>query len=76
MNEHYDCTMNNLHMLSFLTDLSTNDVFAFCQAMKQDDEVDFVRAMEKEIEDHESRNYWIVVHRSTNPQGAKLIKAV
>ena len=61
MNEYYDCTMNNLHTLSFLTDLSTNDVFTFRQAMKQDDKADFVRAMEKDIEDHKSRNHWTVV---------------
>ena len=76
VNEHYDCTMNNLHMFSFLTDLSTNDVFTFRQAMKQDDRIDFVRAMEKEIEDHESRNHWTVVHRSTIPPRAKPIKAI
>ena len=57
-------------------DLSTNDVFTFPQAMKQDDKVDFVRAMEKEIEDHESRNHWKVVHRSTISQEAKPIKAI
>ena len=44
--------------------------------MKQHYKVNFVRAMEKEIEDHESRNHRTVVHRSTIPQGAKPIKAI
>ena len=44
--------------------------------MKQDDKVNFVRATEKDIEDHESRNHWTVVHRSTIAQRAKPIREI
>ena len=44
--------------------------------MKQDDRNSFIKAMEKEIEDHEKRNHWKLVHRSTIPTGTKRIKAI
>ena len=50
-----------MHMFSLLTDVSTNEVFTFREAMKQEDRLDFVAAMEKEIEDHESRKHWSIV---------------
>ena len=44
--------------------------------MKQDDRLSFVAAMEKEINDHENRTHWHVVHRDTLPAKAKPIKAI
>ena len=76
INEHYDGTVNNMHFFSYLTEISSNEVFTFQQAMKQDDRLDFVAAMEKEIDDHESRGHWHIVHRSTLPDNAKPIKAI
>ena len=65
-----------MHLFSYLTELSSNKVFTFQQAMKQEDKLDFVAAMEKEIEDHESRGHWHIVNRSTVPENAKPIKAI
>ena len=56
VNEHYDCTMNQLHVFFYLTYLSINNVFTFCQAMKQDEMIYFVKATEKDIEDHGLRD--------------------
>ena len=42
LNEHYDNTVNEMNLFSFLTDLSTNEVFTFSQAMKQENELDFI----------------------------------
>ena len=44
--------------------------------MKQDDWPMFVQAMEKEIDDHESRNHWSLVPRASLPRTAKTIKAI
>ena len=44
--------------------------------MKQNDKLDFVAAMEKEIEDHESRGHWHIVARSILPTNTKPIKAI
>ena len=76
LNEHYDGTINQMHLFSYVTDVSTNEVFTFTQAMKEDDRMDFVSAMEKEIQDHESRGHWTIVTRSSLPQNAKPIKAI
>ena len=65
-----------MHIFSLLTDVSTNEVFTFREAMKQEDRLDFVAAMEKEIEDHESRKHWSIVKRSSLPKDAKPIKAI
>ena len=46
VNEHYDNTVNQMHPLSYTTDISSNEVFTFRQAIKQDDRNDFITAME------------------------------
>ena len=38
--------------------------------------MDFIKAMEKEIKDHESCGHWSIVERSTLPDKAKPIKAI
>ena len=75
-NEHCDGTLNEFHFVSLLTDTSSNEVFTYHQAQKQDDWIQFVEAMEKEVEDHEGRGHWIMVPCSTIPSGNKPIKAI
>jgi hypothetical protein len=75
-NEHRDGTLNKFHFVSLLTDDSSNEVFTYHQAFKQDDWCDFIVAMEKEVLDHESHGHWDLVHRSTIPAGNKVIKAI
>ena len=76
LNELYDSTMNHMHLFSYLTDISSNETFTFQQAMKQEDKLDFVTAMEKEISDHESHGHWSIVLRNTLPKDAKPIRAI
>ena len=47
-NKHYDGTLNNMHFFSFATEIASNEVFTFHQAMKQEDRALFIEAMEKE----------------------------
>lgn len=76
-NELYDGTCNRLHFLSFLTqDVASNEVFHYHQAMKQDDRDDFIEAMKKEIRDHEEREHWVIVPKSSMPTGNKAIKSI
>jgi len=75
-NEHCDGTLNEYHFVSLLTNTSSNEVFTYHQAQKQDDWIQFVEAMEKEVEDHKGRGHWILVPRSTIPSGNKPIKAI
>jgi hypothetical protein len=76
INESFDDTLNHFHFLSFHTEINSNETFTFGEAMKQADKLDFVAAMEKEVQDHESREHWVIVKRSSLPTGAKPIKAI
>ncbi len=44
--------------------------------MKQDDAAEFIKAMSTEVEAHKSRNHWMMVPRSSLPEGAKTIRAI
>ena len=37
LNEHYNGTMNQIHFLSFSTDISSNEVFTYKEAITQED---------------------------------------
>ena len=56
VNELYCGTLNQVHHFIFATDLKSNECFTFRQAVKQNNILAFVEAMQKEISDHESRN--------------------
>jgi hypothetical protein len=75
-NEHFDDTMNQIHYLSFSTGVSSDKVFTYKEAITQDDTHLFIEAMQKEVADHELRNHWTIVHRSTVPRPAKPIQAI
>jgi hypothetical protein len=76
LHEHYDGTMNQIHCLSFSTDVSSNKVFTYKEAMTQEEAYLFVEAMQKEVADHELQNYWTIVHCSTVPRPTKPIQAI
>jgi hypothetical protein len=44
--------------------------------MQQPDALQFVKAIDKEIDDHQSRGHWDIVRRSTIPPGTKTIQAI
>ena len=75
-NELYDGTLNQLHNFAFTADVASNEVFTYNQAMRQEDRGEFIKAMMKEVEDHESRDHWALVLRSTIPKGIKTIQAI
>ena len=60
----------------YATKISSNECFTFREAMKQEDKLEFIQAMEKEISDHEEGRHWSVVRRDTLPQNARPIKAI
>ena len=76
LNELYNSTLNKVHQLLYTTDISSNESFTFLNAMKQDEKLAFVDAMEEEISDDEKGGYWSIVHRDTLPNKARPIKAI
>ena len=76
-NELWDGTLNKMHHWALSTlDLGSNEVFTYHAAMKQPDSLQFVEAMQTEIEAHESRDHWEIVQRSSLPAGTKTIQAI
>jgi hypothetical protein len=57
IHEHYDGTMNQIHFLSFSTDVNSNKVFTYKEAMTQEGAHLFVEAMQKEVVVHKLQNY-------------------
>jgi hypothetical protein len=62
LHEYYDGTMNRIHFLFFSTDVSSNEVFTYKEAMTQNGAHLFVEATQKEVADHEMQNHWTIVH--------------
>ena len=54
----FDETLNKIHPMVFVTNLEKNDSYTFQEMMKQDDKTEFITAMSKEIDDHESQDHW------------------
>ena len=57
VNELYDSTLNSICAYAFSTialDMTSNEVFTYTKTMQQLDALQFVKAMDKEIDDHQS----------------------
>ena len=76
VNELYGGTLNKIDHFMYYIDITINEYFIFRNAMKQEDKMSFVEAMEKEISDHEAGCQWSVVHRDTLPNKARPIKSI
>ncbi len=80
LNELYDGTLNLIVAYAFSTialDMSNNEVFTYTKAIQQPDTDQFIEAMQKEIDDNESRDHWeIVLCCNTIPPGMKTIQAI
>ena len=71
--------LNSICAYAFSTialDMTNNEVFTYTKAMQQPDALQFVEAMDKEIDDHPSRGHWDIVRQSTIPPGTKTIQAI
>ena len=53
-NQSFDSTLNALHPMALLAEKESNESYTFCQMLKQPDAADFIHAMIKEADDHES----------------------
>ncbi len=72
----FDDTINKISEFAFAANQQQNETYTFKDAMLQDDHVDFIKAMLKEIDDHESNNHWTMIERSSMPATAKTILSI
>ena len=72
----FDDSINECHYFAFNASAATNDVYTLKQMLRLENIKPFIEAMMKEIEDHESREHWTLVERSSLPKGTKTILSV
>ena len=75
VNTLYDGTLNCFSTAAMAA-VSSNEVFTFKQAMNEDDGMEFVKAMVKEIKSHEDNEHWTMIERSKMPLGTKTIMSI
>ena len=76
VNTHFDGTINELHHAVLSTVAGDNDTYTLKDMLKQDDKNEFIKAMIKEVVDHESRDHWTVMLRRDKPVQDKTIMAI
>ena len=72
-NQHFDGTLNYLHPLLFATKISSNDKHTLKEMLKHDDVINFMEAMNVEVEAHYSGDHWTPVLRSSLSPGVKTV---
>jgi len=76
MKSLFDSTINECHNVIFNVAVTTNDVYTLREMLKLQDIKEFVVAMQKEIDDHQSREHWEMFLRVNIRNGAKTIRSV
>ena len=75
-NQKFDSTLNALHPMALLPENENSESYSFGQMRKQADTADFIHAIIKEADDHESRDHWDVLPRWSKPPDMKAILAI
>jgi len=70
----FDGTINTLHH-AFLSTVD-NGTYTLKEMLQQSDKAEFIKAMQVEVSDHESRGHWSLMKRSEMPEGTKTILAI
>ena len=76
IDRNFDGTFNSFMTHAFAAGKESNEVYTFREMLKQEDRLDFVNAMEKEIDDHVRREHWEIIPRSMMPQDMKTIMSI
>ncbi len=71
----YIGTINCFSTMAQLS-IASNNTFIYKEAMHESDYHEFVKAMVKEVDDHESRNHWTDMQRCDMPSDTKTIMSI
>ena len=75
LNGLFDDTINNIcHQIHAYA--TSNECFTYSQMLREEDNKQFFKAMEVELDDHEVQNHWTLMERNNMPPGAKTIMAI
>ena len=61
VNSNFDKSLNHVHHMVLAAGQTANEVYTFKDMLKEEDHVDFIKAMDKEVSAHEKRKNWEVV---------------
>jgi len=76
INANFDGSLNKIHHIVLAAGKSNNKHYTFREMLKEDDASDFIKAMEKEPNDHSSHGHWEIVKRFEIPPGVNTIQAI
>ena len=75
VNSYYDGTISMMY--AFVTSKNAdNDTYTLTNMLKEDDRVMFIEAMLRELDNHNSRDYWKVMNRDKMPKNTKTIISI
>jgi hypothetical protein len=71
----FDDTINDIchQVYAYAT---SNECFTYSQMLREEDNKQFFKAMEVELDDHEVQHHWTLMERVNMPPGAKTIMAI
>ncbi len=75
VNTLYNGMINCFSTMAQLS-IASNKTFTYKEAMRESDYHEFVKAMVKEVEDHESRNHWAIMQHWDMPNDTKTIMSI
>jgi hypothetical protein len=75
VNTLYDGTINCFSTMA-QSSIASNMTFTYKEAMCESDYCEVVKAMVKEVEDHESRNQWTIMQLCNMPNDTKTIMSI
>ncbi|KAL7464788.1 hypothetical protein ACHAXS_005121 [Conticribra weissflogii] len=76
VNSNFDNTLNSFPTFVLAAGKENNECYTFKEMLSQPDWDKFLQAMLKESAEHENRNHWSVVLKSSMPEGTKPIQAI
>ena len=68
-------TWCNIHPISWSA-FNNPDTMYLDKALSQRDQHEFIKAMQKELQDHSSNHHWKIIKRSEVPKGVKVLPTV
>jgi hypothetical protein len=68
--------MINCFSIVAQSSVASNKTITYKEAMRESIYHEFVKAMMKEVEDHESRNHWTIMQRCDMPNDTKMIMSI
>ncbi len=75
VNMLYDGMINCFPTMAQLS-IASNKTFTYKEAMLESDYHEFVKAMVKEVEDHERKNHWTIMQCCNMPNDTKMIMSI